>query len=560
MTDKKVPKLHSVQHYFALVLTLGLFVFLLGWSAKVQIAESDELSAKAEQRFYRTSEIPAYRGEIRDRFGNPLAVSSPVFRVVVNPKLFVNGCQAYEDVAQILGLNVSEFKREVQNRSKAQYYSVMREVMPEQKKDLESLSCGRGIQYEREYKRYFLTGEINGHLIGFTDTDDHGIEGLERTLENVLSGSVGKKAVLKDGRGRIIENLGEIEQPTPGQHVELTIDNRLQFLTYRALKKAYFNTKAKSASAILIDSDSGEILAMASQPPFNPNNREELKPKQYRNRVLADQFEPGSTLKPLTLAKALDMGVITPETEIDTERGRIRLNGFKISDYKNYGNLTAEGIIQKSSNVGTAKVALMMGRDPVWDYFAQLGFASSAGLPNETYNKLKDVTVWDDATLAANSYGYGLAINLASLAKAYTMLANDGELKPVGILKNGPWQHEPSQQLVSKESARSIREMMVSVTEKGGTGKKAAVKDYKIAGKTGTVHVASAGGYDEDRYRSMFAGIAPATNPKLVMVIMVEEPQRGGYYGGEVAAPVFHEVVKEALRILDVTPDNLSHD
>ena len=399
---------------------------------------------------------------------------------------------------------------------------------------------------------------MTAHLLGFTDVDDRGQEGLELAFDHWLQGKNGAQRVLKDRLGRVVERIESVAPPKPGRALTLSIDQRVQYLAYRELKAAVTRHNAKAGMALLLDVPTGEVLALAVQPSFNPNNRGELRGERYRNRVVTDVFEPGSTIKPFTIAAALGSGRFSAHSAVSTGPGHFRIGGHTIRDIRNYGMLDARDIIKKSSNVGTSKIALELGPAVLWNTHSALGFGkqTASGYPGEAAGLLNSYHHWSELELATISFGYGLSVTTLQLAQAYNVIAADGALRPVTFLKTDVRRPEATRAL-SREVSREIREMMRAVVDAGGSGLRAAVPGYHIAGKTGTVHKLSAAGYEEDKYLSLFAGLAPATRPRLTLVVVIDEPQSGEYYGGQVAAPVFSRVMQGALRILNVAPDNI---
>ena len=414
-----------------------------------------------------------------------------------------------------------------------------------------------GVNTGKEYKRYYPLGEVASHLVGFTNIDDEGQEGIELAFDDWLRGDPGRKRVLKDLYGSIVKDIENIKQSVPGQTLTLALDQRLQYLAYRELKTAALNHKARGGMLLLLGVRTGEVLALAVQPPFNPNNRADINNSHYRNRVVTDVFEPGSTMKPFTIAAALMSGTYQPETMVDTAPGRLSIGRHSISDINNYGTLSISDVIRKSSNVGTTKVALSLGPERIWDLHRNIGFGSPtmSGYPGEVTGTLTDFAGWSEIDLATVSYGYGISVTTMQLAQAYSVIATGGLLYPLSFQKVSVL---PAPRRVMPEMvAFEVNRMMRSVVDTGGSGRRAAVEGYYVAGKTGTVHKVSGSGYEEDRYVSLFAGFAPATEPRLVLVVVIDDPGAGQYFGGQVAAPVFSSVMHGALRLLNIPPDNL---
>ncbi len=414
----------------------------------------------------------------------------------------------------------------------------------------------RGVYFEREFKRYYPAGAISAHVVGFTDVDDVGQEGMELGYENVLKGVAGKKRVIRDGRRQVIKDkdVENVRDPIPGQDLVLSIDQRLQYLAFKALQSAVIKHKAFSASLVVLDAKNGEVLAAVNQPAFNPNTRKGLKENLYRNRAMLDVFEPGSTVKPFVVAAALDGGYVNDNTQIETH-GFYRVGRNLVKDVHNYGTLDLMHVLKKSSNVAISKIALKMPREYFWEKYHQLGFGASAnvGFPGEASGVLLDVQRWHDFEQATLAYGYGVSTTVLQLARAYTALADDGVLHSVSILKREV-DHD-AKRVFSVKTAKKVREMLEHVVKKDGTAYQARVDGYRVAGKTGTVKKAVAGGYADDRYLAVFVGLAPASNPRFVIAVMVDEPSAGKYYGGLVAAPVFSKVMAGAMRVYGIAPD-----
>lgn len=412
-----------------------------------------------------------------------------------------------------------------------------------------------GVSTQREYRRYYPLGEVAAHVVGFTNVDDVGQEGLELAYNDWLRGIAGSQRVIKDRLGRVIKNVELIKSADPGKDLALSVDRRLQYLTYRELKRVVFQHKARSGSAIIMDAKSGEVLAMVNQPSYNPNNRHNLKGSNYRNRAITDTFEPGSAIKPFTIAAALESGRYTPTTRINTAPGFMRVGNNSISDIRNYGQIDVTKVIQKSSNVGASKIALSLPARKLWEVHNKVGFGmtSGSGFPGEVEGVLTHSSNWREIDQATLSYGYGISVTALQLARAYSVLANDGVLLPVSFTRQDKIVR--GERVLKKSTTRQLNGMLEKVVTEEGTGKRARISGYRVAGKTGTIKKASAGGYQDDKYFSVFAGMAPASDPRLVMVVVINEPRNGVYYGGEVAAPVFSKVMAGALRLMGIAPD-----
>jgi cell division protein FtsI (penicillin-binding protein 3) len=478
--------------------------------------------------------------------------------ILINAHLLhINEQQKLNEMARILGIPESELQAIFKKEAKKHFYYLKRQINPalaEKVKDLE-LS---GVYFEREFKRYYPAGAVSGHLLGFTNIDDIGQEGLESGYEQILRGKMGKKRVIKDGKGQIIQDVENIEEAEAGRDLVLTIDQRIQYLAYRELQNAMIQNKAHSASLVVLDAKNGDVLASVSQPAFNPNNRKELNSNRYRNRAMMDSFEPGSTVKPFVVAAALDGGYIDPNIVIETSGG-FYVGHHIVKDTHNYGTLDLTHVLQKSSNIGAARIAMTMPSAYFWNIYNKLGFGSSAGVgfPGEASGTLLDYQNWHEFDQAALSFGYGVSTSILQLARAYTALADDGILHSVTLLKRDD---DPDAQRIFKpETARKVREMLEHVVSKEGTAYQARVEGYRVAGKTGTARKAGVGGYTEDKHLSFFVGMAPASNPRFVIAIVVDDPTSGEYYGGLVAAPAFSKVMAGALRVYGVEPDGMDN-
>jgi len=538
-------------------LMLTAFALLVGRSAQLQLLDRTFLEGQADARHLRVVKVPAHRGMITDRKGEPLAISTPVQSVWANPHELVAGHNDLVRVARLLGLQAEQLQRLLGQRKDREFVYLRRHLAPDRAQQVMALNIP-GIYLQQEYRRYYPAGEVAAHLIGFTNIDDRGQEGLELAYNKWLSGAPGAKRVVKDGRRHIVENLENIRLAHPGKPLALSIDRRIQYLAYRELKAAVRQNHARSGSVVVLDNRSGEVLALANQPSFNPNNRKRLKVSRLRNRAMTDVFEPGSTMKPFVIAAALKSGRYGSATRIDTSPGFFKVGAHTIHDTHDHGVLDLTGVIRKSSNVAAAKIALSMNPELIWDSYSAAGFgtATASGFPGEADGYLADFHHWRDIERATLAYGYGLSVTDLQLARAYSVFANDGYRVPVTLLRRESSGVE-RQQVFTPAIARSVRRMMETVTRSGGTAPLAAVNGYRVAGKTGTVHKSQAGGYSQDRYLAIFAGLAPASNPRLVIAVVINEPRNGKYYGGQVAAPVFSRIMAGALRLLNIPPDDL---
>ncbi len=537
---------------------LVLATLILGWRViHLQIFSKDFLINHGDARAVRVIATPAHRGLITDAHGEPLAVSTPVASIWVRPDDVLASGQALEPLARLLAMDSDALISLLQQRRKRKFVYLKRHVEPALAQQILALKVP-GVNMQREYKRYYPIGEVTAHLLGFTNVDDAGQEGLELAFDHWLKGTDGAKRVLKDRLGHIIKNIESIEPARPGKTLTLSIDKRLQYLAYRELKAAVKHHQARAGMLLLLDAATGEVLALAGQPSFNPNNRRNLRSDHYRNRVVTDVFEPGSTIKPFTIAAALHSGVFTSDSRISTAPGFFTIGQHTIKDINNYGVLDMKNIIKKSSNVGTSRIALELGPEILWQVHSAIGFGkqTGSGYPGEVSGLLNDFRQWSELELATISFGYGLSVTTLQLAQAYSLLAADGLLRPVSFVKLEQPRLPSAERILPAGMVRQIRQMMQAVVDDDGSGSRAAVPGYHIAGKTGTVHKLAATGYEGDKYLSLFAGIAPASRPRLVMVVVIDEPQAGQYFGGQVAAPVFASVMKAALRILNIPPDN----
>lgn len=537
-----------------------LFVSLiigLGWRlTDIQVLNPDFLRDQGNARHIRQVPVAAHRGMILDRYGEPLAISTPVHSVWVNPQEVAAESAQIAALAKALHINVETIKRKIKKNKNREFVYLKRRVTPEVANQVNEFNI-EGVALQREYKRYYPTGEVTAHVVGFTNVDDVGQEGLELTHEAVLTGVPGLKRMVRDSRGNYVGGGEQLKATKHGQNINLSIDLRLQYLTYQALKSAVTKYEARSGSAVILDVHTGEVLAMVSQPSFNPNNRHGLHSGDYRNRAVTDLFEPGSIVKPFTVASGLKSGKFTPSTIIDTHPGMLKISGYTIKDFRDYGQIDIATLIKKSSNVGASKMALELEPEQLWQDFSAFGMAEPTGayFPGEAMGRLPDLQSWQKIDRATLSYGYGLASSALQVARGYMVLANGGILRPVSFIKLSD---APSgRRVFSRDVMQQVMTMMRGVVEPGGTATKAAVTNYTVAGKTGTVKKAADGGYADGHYLSLFAGVIPANKPQLVMVVMVNDPQGKEYYGGLVAAPVFSEVMTGAMRLLNIAPDNL---
>jgi len=535
------------------MLALGAAV-LIWRGLELTLTRKDFLQTQGDARYLREVTQPAHRGMILDRNGEPLAVSTPVDSIWADPSELTTQRDRWARLAQAIGMKTEQIHRLVASRVDREFVYLKRHVDPDAAARVQALGI-TGVGLQREYRRYYPTGEIAGHVLGFTNVDDVGQEGLELAYDQWLRGTPGSKRVIRDRLGRIVEDVESIRSPEPGRDLRLTLDRRIQYLAYRALKRAVRKHGARSGSLVVLDPLTGEVLAMVNQPSYNPNNRADRISRRFRNRAVTDVFEPGSTIKPFTVAAGLEAGQFKPDTMIDTAPGLLRVGRHTVRDIRNYGAIDVRTVIQKSSNVGASKIALALPRETLWRHFSSLGFGAPAGIdyPGESAGILSGFQRWGQIHRATLAFGYGLSVTAVQLGRAYGVLAADGELRPLTLSRAG--QPAAGQRVMSARTTRAVRRMLEHAVADGGTGTRAAVPGYRVAGKTGTVKKTTGNGYAEDRHLAVFAGMAPASRPRLVTVVVIDEPAGEKYYGGEVAAPAFAEVMAGSLRILAIAPD-----
>ncbi len=544
----RLPRMRAPLVFGGLLL---LFAGLLGRSLYLQRIDNRFLQDQGSSRYSRDIEMPAHRGRIVDRFGDPLAISTPVKAVWAWPDQVDATPDQLKALAAALDLPTGAIKQKLAHGGDFVY--LKKPVAPQAAAHIAALKID-GIHDENEYWRYYPGGEVMSQIVGFTGDRDVGQEGIELAQQSWLGGRAGSRRVIINRRGEIVEDVASIRAPQEGRDLALSIDSRLQYLAFRELKAAVEANKAKAGALVMLDARTGEILAMANWPAFNPNNRQRAARDHMRNRALIDTFEPGSTLKPFTIAAALDAGKVNPQTLIDTAPGTLTIGGATIHDAHREGTLTVEQVIQKSSNVGAAKIALSLPAETMWQMLSGAGFGAQprTGFPGEVSGRLRAAKTWRPIEQATMAYGHGISVNLVQLARAYTVFATDGELKPVSLLKvDAPVAGRP---VIRAQTARAVRHMLEMVVQPGGTAPKAQIAGYRVAGKTGTAHKVDGRVYG-DKYVSSFVGFAPVSNPRLIVAVMLDEPGAGQYYGGTVAAPVFADVMGGALRLLGVAPD-----
>ncbi len=545
---------------FRIVLALlALLVGVIAWRiVDLQVMDQGFLKGQGDARSVRHIPIPAHRGLITDRNGEPLAVSTPVTTLWGNPRELQAARGRWPELARALGQDAGTLSERLQQQASREFLYLVRGLTPEQGQSVLDLKIP-GVYAQEEFRRFYPAGEVAAHVVGFTDIDDRGREGMELAYDEWLAGIPGKRQVLKDRRGRLIKDVQVVQNAKAGKAMALSIDLRLQYLAHSELRNVVQEYGAKAASLVMIDVKTGEILAMANQPTYNPNNRRNLQPAAMRNRAMIDVFEPGSTVKPFSIAAALGTGKYQPDSVVNTLPGWMRIGRYTIRDVSRGGMLSLTGILMKSSNVGISKIALDIGAEPVYAVMQQAGFGQDTGLgfPGERVGNLPNHRKWRDAETASLAYGYGLSVTAVQLAHAYAVLGNGGVNVPLSLLRLDRTQD--GVQVIDKQISGTVLQMLRAVVEEdGGGGARAKVPGYHVGGKSGTAKkISGTGGYTKDAYRSFFAGVAPLSNPRIAAVVVVDEPSKGQYYGGLVAAPVFGKVMARALRLMNVAPDNL---
>ena len=545
-------RLPAWRQRLVLVVLLGAFVTLIARSLYLQGFDNEFLGDKGRARFERVIDISATRGRITDRNGDVLAVSTPVRSIWAIPEdTRLTPAQA-RSLAALLGMDVGEVTRKL--ASEHEFVYVKRQLPPELADRVTALQL-TGIHQKNEYRRYYPAGEVMAHMLGFTGVEDAGQEGIELAFNAQLSGKPGSRRVIKDRRGNVVEDVESIQPPQEGKDIVLALDSKLQYLAYSHLKQALEENRAKAGGVVVLDARSGEILALANLPTYNPNNREKLVGAQLRNRALTDSFEPGSTMKPFTVALALEEGKVRFDTPIQTAPGKMTIGTATIHDAHMHGVLTVAQVIQKSSNVGAAKLALSMTSQDMWTMFDSLGFGTplKLGFPGEVGGRLRPAKTWRPIEQATMAYGHGISVTLIQLARAYQAFARDGDLLSLSLarLDTPPL---GGKHVFSAQTARAVRAMLEMAVLPGGTAPKAQIAGYRVAGKTGTAHKIEGGAY-ANKYVASFVGFAPVSDPRLIVAVMIDEPSNGKYYGGDVAAPVFAQVMAGSLRTLGVAPD-----
>lgn len=556
--EQQAPTTVYWRFVFVIICICCVFTGIGVRAAYIQVIEPDQLIKQGDNRTKRVREAAAHRGLIMDRNGQELAVSIPVQAIYADPKIIaqqdsLSDVRRWDALAKVLNNDTKALMAKVSN-PKRRFVYLQRQVTPAMANYVDELDIP-GVYLRDESRRYYPSGEVSAHVIGFTNVDDKGIEGIEYLFNEYLTGTPDRRYIRRDRKGRQVELLQEKEGKKANDLV-LTIDQRIQALAYKEIKKALTVYQARSASALVIDAETAEVLAMVNGPSYNPNNRKNTGAHRIRNRVVTDAFEPGSAVKPLAVLSALEFGEIKKDDIIDTHPGWMRLGGSRVQDSHNYGELDLRSIIQKSSNMGTTKLALSVPKEFLLDTYYNMGLMSDTGMSllGESAGLFHERSRWSEFELATLSFGYGLSVTTAQLGRMYTTLANGGANRELTIIKND--KQKEAEQVFSAQNTQAVLEMMESVTQKGGSGTKAAVAGYRVAGKTGTSRKAIAGGYG-DNYVNIFAGVAPVSDPQIVVVVLINEPGGDLYYAGDTAAPVFSKIMGGALQLLNVAPDGL---
>jgi cell division protein FtsI (penicillin-binding protein 3) len=575
--ERQLELLRSRRANFRVHLLMVLFVcallLLAGRAVQLQIIDNDFLVEQGQVRHVRIEKLSAHRGSITDRHGEDLALSTPVDAITVNPKVLrehehktnedgtideavaARHEQELPALARAVGVDHDWLLRQITTRAEKQFMYLRRGLSPDRAADVLALGIP-GVHSEREYRRYYPAREVTAHVLGFTDIDDHGLEGLELAFEYWLQGHPGVKRVLRDSLGRSVEDVESVRPPEPGRTLITSIDLRLQYVAHRSLQAAVARHRAASGSVVILDVASGEVLAMVNQPSYNPNDRGSYKADKYRNRAVTDIFEPGSAFKTMVVAAALESGKWRADSPVDTSPGYVEVGGKTIKDTGNLGMIDVRTVLVRSSNVGITRIAQTLEPRQLWQVLSDLGFGqlTASGFPGESAGLLRDYRHWRSIGQATLSYGYGLSVTPLQLAQGYATIANGGLRAPVSFVRQ---ESAPrTERVLSPQTAASLVSMLEHVVLPGGTGLRAAVPGYRIAGKTGTARKSAGGGYATDRYVSVFAGLAPVSDPRLAIVVMIDDPAAGDYYGGAVAAPVFSQITADALRLLAVPPDD----
>lgn len=530
-------------------------VGLVARAVKLQVMDTEFLQEEGEARFLRQVEIPTMRGRVVDRNGQPLAVSTPVESVWAHPGELLQAADRIPLLASVLDENPEAIERRLSQRADRQFVWIIRRIHPELAERVLQLDIP-GVFLQREYKRFYPTGEVSAQIVGMTNIDEVGQEGLELAYDSWLTGRTGMKRVIQDRLGRVVEDIELVREAQPGRELQLTLDRRLQYLAYRELVSTVSEHQARSGSVVVLDVKTGAILAMANYPSFNPNARERESPEGVRNRALTDVLEPGSVVKPFVVAAAMEAGLARPETVLDTAPGYMNVSGHRIEDFRNYGELSVTGVLTKSSNVGVVQLAMAMDSQHMWSMYSRLGFGqvTGTGFPGESAGVLRDHQRWRKLEQATLAYGYGLSVTPLQLARAMAAIADGGRLRQPSFILDSD---NPVQNIIDPALAERLATMLETVTGPDGTASRAAIDGYRVAAKTGTSRKVGISGYS-DRYVSSIAGFAPVTRPRLAAVVVIQDPGGGDYYGGLVAGPLFGRVMADALRLMNVPPDDVS--
>ncbi len=539
--------------YFVMAIMALCNFGLLARAVDLQLLNNDFLKNQGEARHLRDVEIPISRGRIVDRNGEPLAISTPVSSIWAEPSVVLEDRNNIGQLAKLLGFKKSWLEKRLSEKAEREFVFLKRLVAPELAASVLALDI-EGIHQKTEFRRYYPAGDVAAHLVGFTNIDDRGQEGLELAYESWLQSKPGIKRVIKDRRGRIVEDVEMVKGAEPGRTLVLSVDLRVQYLAFRELENTVREFGAASGSIVVLDVGTGEVLAMVNQPSFNPNQRDKKNDGAMRNRAVTDVFEPGSVIKPITVSAGLESGLFTPFTTIDTAPGTYKVSGHTIRDIRNYGVLDVTSVVAKSSNVGVTKIAMSMESNHLWDAFSRFGFGSvtGSGFPGESQGILPHYERWREVEKATLAYGYRLSVTPLQLARAYSVLANGGRIRAPTFVRDAI---NPDQAVIDPTLAAQVLDMLERVVRPGGTGSRAQIDHYRVGGKTGTSRKVGREGYN-DRYVAGFTGIAPLSNPKLVVVVMINDPSGDEYYGGQVAAPLFQRVMSGSLRLLNIPPDD----
>lgn len=559
----RLPGVQYPWRFRLVLVVLAVLVAAIAWRiVDLQVVDRDFLQSHGDARSLRHIPIPAHRGLITDRNGEPLAVSTPVMTLWANPKELLPAAGRIPELAALLGLEPRALVQRIEQNARREFIYLMRGLTPEQGQAVLEYRIP-GVYGVEEFRRFYPAGEVTAHVVGFTDIDDKGREGVELAFDEWLAGVPGKRQVLKDRRGKLIKDIQVTQNAKSGKALALSIDLRLQYLAHRELRNALQEFGAKAGSLVMLDVKSGEVLAMVNQPTYNPNNRRNLNPQAMRNRAMIDVFEPGSTVKPFSIAAALGTGRWKPESTVDTHPGSLRIGRYTIRDVSRGGVLDLTQILMKSSNVGISKIAFDIGAEPIYAVMQQAGLGQDTGLgfPGERVGNLPNHRKWPQAETATLAYGYGLSVTAVQLAHAYAVLANEGKNVPLSMVRQDRLP-QPVQVMDAAVAKQVLQMLQAVVEEPGGGGARAKVPGYHVGGKSGTARKAAVGskGYVDKAYRSFFAGVGPMDNPRIATVVMIDEPSNGAYFGGLVSAPVFGKVMAGALRLMNIAPDNLPAD